>query len=116
MKFNVGINNDRFFFKFRAQIRNQAHLVLEENKMLSQQYDLQEKKLVEIQKTHIQEIGRLSKRVIVCEAERVSLLNEIDQLRANNEEMLKKYNEYSIEAQRRIKLEDHLNQVGDLKR
>jgi hypothetical protein len=84
--------------------------------MLSQQYELQEKKLVEIQKAHIQETGRLSKRIIVCEAERVNLLNEIDLLRAKNEEILKKYNEYSIEAQRRIKLEDHLNQTGDLKR
>lgn len=100
----------------RNQIRSQAQLVLEENKILSQQQELQERKLLEIQKNHIQEAGRLSKRIIVCEAERVNLLNQIDLLRANNEEILKKYNEYSIEAQRRVKLEDHINQVGDLKR
>lgn len=84
--------------------------------MLSQQLELHEAKLVEIQKSHIQEMGRLSKRVIVCEAERVALLNQIDVLTASNEELLRKYNDYSIEAQRRVKLDEHLNQVGDLKR
>lgn len=34
----------------------------------------------------------------------------------NNDEILKKYNDSSVEAHRRIKLDDHLKQVGDLKR
>lgn len=84
--------------------------------MLTQQLELHDNKIVEIQKSHIQEIGRLSKRIIVCEAERVALLNQIDVLQSSNDEILRKYNDYSIEAQRRIKLDDHLNQVGDLKR
>lgn len=90
--------------------------MLEENKMLMQQLDAHEKRLVEVQKTHIQEMGRMSKRVIVCEAERVALLNQIDVLSTSNDELLRKYNDYSIEAQRRVKLDEHLNQVGDLKR
>jgi hypothetical protein len=98
------------------KIRSQAQLVLEENKSLVSQQELLEKKLLEIQKTHIQESSRMSKRIIIYESERVSLFNQIDILRSNNEEIFKKFNDTSLEVQRRIKLEDHLSQITDLKK
>ena len=58
----------------------------------------------------------MSKRVLMCETDRVSLLNQIDVIRTNSEEILKKYNETSVEASRRIKLDEHLNQIGQLRR
>jgi hypothetical protein len=104
------------FIKLSEKIQLQAELVLEENKTLHQQLKLEQKKVAEIQKNHIQELGRMSKRILICETDRVNLLNQIDVIKINSEEILKKYNDSSVEASRRIKLDEHLNQIGDLKR
>ncbi|RNA38115.1 centrosomal of 89 kDa [Brachionus plicatilis] len=99
-----------------VQIKSQAELVLEENKFLSEKLSLEEKKVYDSEKFKLEEISRLSKRILNCEVERMELLNKIDMLEANNEEIVKKFNQSSVEMQRRIKLDDHLTQIGDLKR
>lgn len=91
-------------------------MVLEDNKVLSEQLEKEEKRILETERNKIQEIGRLSRRILVNESERVDLLNQIDILRSNNEELIKKYNDLSVECQRKIKLDEHLNQIGDLRR
>ncbi len=58
----------------------------------------------------------MSKRIIVCESERVIMQNQLDLFRENHDVMLGKYNDSSVELQRRITLEDHLNKIGDLRR
>lgn len=80
------------------------------------QLELEQKKINDLQRQHIEEIGRLSRKIVLSETERVNLLNTNDVLKSNYEELLKKYNDASIEAQRRVSLNDHLNQTGDLKR
>jgi hypothetical protein len=42
--------------------------------------------------------------------------NQLDLFRENHDVMLGKYNDSSVELQRRITLEDHLNKIGDLRR
>ncbi|CAF0754662.1 unnamed protein product [Brachionus calyciflorus] len=99
-----------------VQIKSQAELVLEENKYLSEKLRMEENKVYDSEKFKIEEVSRLSKRILICETERLELLNKIDLLESNNQEIIKKYNDISIETQRRIKLDDHLIQIGDLKR
>jgi hypothetical protein len=94
----------------------QAQLVLEENKYLSDNLQLEQKKLLETEKYHIQECGRLSKRIVVCESLKINLENQIDLLKENNVELMNKLNEMSVENQKRISLEDHMKQIGDLKK
>ena len=91
-------------------------MVLEENKELNESLILEDKKYFEFKKNHLQEISRLSKRLIVSETEKFKLLNEIDIYSAANEQMNQKYNELSIQLQKRIDLQDHLNQMADLKK
>ena len=78
--------------------------------------EMEKNKLFDIEKNHIQEMSRLSKRIVISETERINLLNKIDLLQNNNDEYVKKYNELTIETYRKVSLQAHLNQVGDLKR
>ncbi len=93
-----------------------AHLVLEENKELNESLILEDRKTFELQKSLIEEKSRLNKRIIVSETEKVYLQNQVDMYKSANEEIAQKYNSISIECQRRVDLQDHLNQIGDLKR
>ena len=97
-------------------MNNLAQLVLEENKVFGEKLMLEEKKCFDLQKIHVQEIGRLSKRIVISESERVNLQNQIDIYRSASDEISRKYNDLSVEFQRRVDLQDHLNQVGDLKK
>jgi centrosomal protein CEP89 len=98
------------------EIKTQAQVVLEENKVLTEDLKLKSEHLVNIEKLHIRAIGRLSKRVLLCETDKINLLNQIEVLSDNIEQLLIKNNSSSIEISRMIKLEDHLNQISHLKR
>ena len=100
----------------RSQIKNEALLVLEENQILKEHMELKEKQFVDMEKNHINEVGRLSKRIIISESEKVNLLNQLDLYKENHDELLKKYNDASVEANRRVSLEEHLIQTSELKR
>jgi hypothetical protein len=91
-------------------------LVLEENKELNESLILEDRKTFELQKSLIEEKSRLNKRIIVSETEKVYLQNQVDMYMSANEEIAQKYNNLSIEFQKKVDLQDHLNQVGDLKR
>ena len=58
----------------------------------------------------------MSKRIIVNEAEKNELKNQNESIKLNHDETLRKYNDLLAESQRRVTLQDHLNQTGDLKR
>lgn len=60
-------------------------------------------------------MSRLSKKIIVSESERVSLQNQLDLYKENHDVILSKYNDSSIEVQRRITLEEHLKEIGQLR-
>jgi hypothetical protein len=89
---------------------------LEENVLFSQQLESEKNKLFDIEKHHIQELSRLSRKIVVAETEKVNLLNQIDLLKSANDDLVKKFNDVSIDLHRKIDLQDHLNQIGDLKR
>jgi chromosome segregation ATPase len=62
------------------------------------------------------QVGNLSKRIIVCEAEKSDLKTQIESLRLNYDELLRKHNDCTAEMNHRVKLEEHLNKTGELKR
>jgi hypothetical protein len=58
----------------------------------------------------------MSRRSIVAESEKMDLKNQIETLTLNLDELNRKHHDLSIESKRQIKLDDHLNQIGELKR
>ena len=90
--------------------------MLDENKMLKEEIELMQSKLQDLQKNQIKEVGALSKKIIVSETDKTDLRNQIEVLKANYDELLRKYNETLSQSQRRIPLQEHLNQTGELKR
>ncbi len=62
------------------------------------------------------QVGNLSKRIIVNEAEKNDLKNQNETIKLNHDEILRKYNDLYADSQRRVTLQDHLNKTGDLKR
>lgn len=61
-------------------------------------------------------VGSLSKRIIVNEAEKDDLRNNIQNLKFDYDEINKKYTDCLAESQRRVRLQDHLTQTTDLKK
>lgn len=64
----------------------------------------------------MKEIGRLAKRIILAESDKVNLQNQLQLFSDNHDTMLAKYNQSSLELNRRITLEDHLKQIGQVTR
>ena len=83
--------------------------------MCNEQIQAEKYILFEVQKQHIQEIGRLSKRIVVSESERVNLLNQLDLLKDSNAEILSKYNRMSADYERRVSIAEHTKQINELK-
>jgi len=98
------------------KIRMQAEVVLEENTILREQAALREARQVEMEKMHVKEVGRLSKRIIVTESDKVNLQSQLDLFAENHDELLKKLERCSQEMQRRMTVEEHLKVSGDLTR
>jgi regulator of replication initiation timing len=91
-------------------------VVLEENNLLRESLEQKEARLAETERAHIKEVGRLAKRLIVAESEKVNVLGQLDLFRENHDELLKKFQRASVELQRRVTLEDHLGKTADLQR
>ncbi len=69
-----------------------------------------------MEKHHIQELSRLSRKIVVAETEKVNLLNQLDVFKLANDDLVKKFNDISIDLHRKVDIQDHLNQIGDFKR
>jgi hypothetical protein len=95
-------------------IENQAKLVLTENKVLNNELKLKEKQLSSLQILHTNIIGRFSKRVIICQTDRIRMLNQIDILKNSKEEIIEIYNNLSHEHSRCVKFNDHLLEIANL--
>lgn len=95
-------------------IKSQGQLVFEENKYLNEKLRGEQEKRLESERAYLQEAGRLSKRLIAYEAERVKLLGRIEVANESKLSIEKKFHDVSLELSKRVKLDDHLNQVNDL--
>ena len=52
----------------------------------------------------------------MLECDKTDLKNQVETLRTDMDDLFRKYNESVSESQRKVRLQDHLNQIGDLKR
>ncbi len=61
-------------------------------------------------------VGELSKRLIIVETDKNDIKNQNDTLKLNYDELLRKYNDVLAESQRKVRLDDHLTQIGESRR
>jgi predicted metal-dependent hydrolase len=118
-------------FFVRENIKRQAYLVLEENKVLQEQLDLQTNQLTNIQKTQIHEgidlilfkkinfaclVSNLTRRLMIVESEKTEADRTLETVRIRNEELRKKYEQLIIDNDHRMHVEDHVREITEMKR
>ncbi|XP_041457391.1 centrosomal protein of 89 kDa-like [Lytechinus variegatus] len=97
-------------------IEEQARLVLEENQVVLEQMDLQQKKLHDQQRKHAQETIRLTKRLTMVESEKNSMEGELSELQMKYG-ALKDQHERSVrEAESQMPVQEHLDTIAEYKR
>ncbi|CAF3810528.1 unnamed protein product [Rotaria socialis] len=97
-------------------IKRQAYLVLEENKVLQEQLNLQTNKLTDVHKVQIQEVSDLTRRLMVIESEKTEADRLVQTMRIRNEELRKKYEQSIIDNDHQIHVEDHVREITEMKR
>ncbi|CAF3413939.1 unnamed protein product [Rotaria sp. Silwood1] len=97
-------------------IKRQAYLVLEENKVLQEQLSLQTNKLTDVQKAQIQEVSDLTRRLMIIESEKTEADRLLKTMRIKNEELRKQYEQLIIDNDHRMHVEDHVREINEMKR
>ncbi|CAF0976224.1 unnamed protein product [Rotaria sp. Silwood1] len=97
-------------------IKRQAYLVLEENKVLQEQLSLQTNKLTDVQKAQIQEVSDLTRRLMIIESEKTEADRLLKTIRIKNEELRKQYEQLIIDNDHRMHVEDHVREINEMKR
>ncbi|XP_031570331.1 trichohyalin-like [Actinia tenebrosa] len=95
------------------QLQVQAKLVVEENELLMKQQDQQHKKLKELQRSHGQDVSKLSMRIATLESEKRNLETELEESRHNCANMSQKYKEMIDEEETKINVEAHLSMIDE---
>lgn len=98
------------------QLQVQCKLVLEENQLLMEQLDLQQDKNHDMNRAHMQEVSKLSKKLVVLEAEKTEIESYSQQVHIKYEDMKKKHNRTILTSHDKLGIEEHVNVVQDLKR
>lgn len=116
------------------QIKRQAYLVLEENKVLQDQLDLQSNRLTDVQKHQIQEgksstvgihwdfpfrlklVSNLTRRLLIVESEKSEGDRILETIRIRNEDLKRKYEQLMLENNHRIHIQEHVQEVTEMKR
>ncbi|CAF2144262.1 unnamed protein product [Rotaria magnacalcarata] len=97
-------------------IKRQAYLVLEENKVLQEQLNLQTNKATDVHKVQMQEVSDLTRRLMVIESEKTEADRLVQNMRIKNEELRNKYEQSIIDNDHRIHVEDHVREITEMKR
>ncbi|KAM6223724.1 centrosomal protein of 89 kDa [Rhynchocyon petersi] len=97
------------------QLQTQAKLVLEENRLLIQQLEIQQTKAKDAQQEHLQEVSKLTKQLILLETKTQSQEKEL----ADKQEQLKtlhdKCQELKTQMEDKIAMKVHNSIVSELK-
>ncbi|CAF4431020.1 unnamed protein product, partial [Adineta steineri] len=78
--------------------------------------NLQTNRLNDVQKTQIQEVSNLTRRLMIVENEKTEGDRTLATIRIKNEELRKKYEQSIIDGDHRIHVEDHVREVNEMKR
>ncbi|KAL8616287.1 hypothetical protein ACOMHN_056230 [Nucella lapillus] len=97
-------------------LQEQARLVLEENQILTEQVDLQHRKVKDLCSSHMHEAGRLTKKLTSCEQDREEMEHELEETRSKLKDVKQKHDRLQLEALKRTSMHDHVNTVAGLQR
>ncbi|XP_039618334.1 centrosomal protein of 89 kDa [Polypterus senegalus] len=98
------------------QFQEQAKLVLEENQLLMEQLELQQTKTKEVNSKHVWEVSKLSKQLMILEAEKQHLQEELVESQKQLESFKYKYKNVKSALQNMVRMEDHISVVNEHRR
>uniref|UniRef100_UPI00398EBCC3 centrosomal protein of 89 kDa isoform X2 n=1 Tax=Pristiophorus japonicus TaxID=55135 RepID=UPI00398EBCC3 len=98
------------------QLQDQAKLVLEENQILMEQLEVQRAKGKGSHKRHVQEVSKLTKQLILLEAEKQSQQKELHETQHELSNLCSKYDQLKANLDDKIGVDEHTTMVNDLKR
>ncbi|XP_078066903.1 centrosomal protein of 89 kDa [Mustelus asterias] len=98
------------------QLQDQAKLVLEENQILMEQLEIQQAKGKTSHNKHVQEVTKLTKQLMLLEAEKQSQQNELHETQQELNNLCSKYDQLKASLAAKVGVDEHIVMVNDLKR
>ncbi|XP_037675979.1 centrosomal protein of 89 kDa isoform X3 [Choloepus didactylus] len=97
------------------QLQTQAELVLEENKLLIEQLEIQQTKAKDTHQEHLQEVSKLTKQLMLLESKTQSQEKELAENKEQLESLHAKCQELKTHLDGKIAMEVHASIVNELK-
>ncbi|XP_064641370.1 centrosomal protein of 89 kDa-like isoform X2 [Lineus longissimus] len=98
------------------QLQEQARLVLEENQLLMEQLEVQQNKSKDVHMSHVQEIARLSKQVVMSESEKNDFENEIAEWKQRFMGLKTKHQAMLLEDESKLTIPEHNSAVNEVRK
>ncbi|XP_051884188.1 centrosomal protein of 89 kDa isoform X2 [Pristis pectinata] len=98
------------------QLQDQAKLVLEENQILMEQLEVQQAKGKDSHNRHLQEVSRLTKQIILLEAEKQSQQKELQETHQQLNDLSSKYDQVKASLHDKMGMDEHTTALNGLKR
>lgn len=98
-----------------CQLQTQAKLVLEENKLLLEQLEIQQRKAKDSHQEHLQEVSKLTKQLMLLETKTQGQEKELVENREQLEILRAKCRELKTHSDGKIAMEVHKSIVNELK-
>lgn len=97
------------------QLQTQARLVLEENRLLMEQLEIQQAKAKDSHSQHVQEASKLTKQIVILEEKKQSQEEQIRDYQKQLKALHTTCEELKAKLDSRIAAEEHFALVNDLK-
>ncbi|KAG9341991.1 hypothetical protein JZ751_018309, partial [Albula glossodonta] len=98
------------------QLQDQARLVLKENQVLMEQLEVQQAKSKDSHSRHLQEVSKVSKELMLLEAEKQSLQEELSEARRELQALQAQHLQARSTLENAVSWEEHCAITGKLKR
>ncbi|XP_030649952.1 centrosomal protein of 89 kDa [Chanos chanos] len=98
------------------QLQDQARLVLQENQVLIEQLELQHVKAKETHSRHTQEVSKVAKQVMLLEADKQSLEQELQEVRRELHALRAQHQQACTSLKNAVSWEEHTAVTAKLKR
>ncbi|XP_066288707.1 centrosomal protein of 89 kDa-like isoform X1 [Branchiostoma lanceolatum] len=107
---SVPVNMDEWY-----RLQEQARSVLEENQVLLQQLEVQQEKGADTHRRHIQEVSKLSKRLMQVESEKGEAESQLSQLKGKFNQLRRRCEHLEEESQQQMPIHRHAEEVAEFK-
>ncbi|XP_014348560.1 centrosomal protein of 89 kDa isoform X2 [Latimeria chalumnae] len=98
------------------RLQNQAKLVLEENQLLMEQLEVQQAKAKDSHNSHVQEVSKLTKKLMLLEAEKHNQQEELLELKQQLETLRPKYQQLRASLDNKVEVDEHMTILSELQR